>query len=67
MSVDIVLAINSAIGFIFVGVIIISRKSLVLADGRQGRRFELFIRGRRNRCKPVGIAVKYSGVAHDSV
>ena len=70
MPVDLSLAIDSAIGDIVVGIILIGREkriSLVLTDRRQGRRFELFIGGRRSRNVPVGIAVWYSGSAHDSV
>jgi hypothetical protein len=67
MSVDMVLAKNPAIGDIVVGSIIIGGESFVLSDGRQGRRFELFIRSRRSRSEPVGITVRYSGSAHDAV
>jgi hypothetical protein len=71
MSVDLSMAIHSAVGDSpVVGILLIGREwriTLVLADGGQGRRFELFIRGRRSRCEPVGIAVWYSGSAHDSV
>jgi hypothetical protein len=66
MPVDLSLAIDSAIGDIVVGIILIGREkriSLVFTDRRQGRRFELFI----SRNVPVGIAVWYSGSAHDSV